>query len=376
MSNKIWTTLVTSRLSWHAFYRKLGMLKFLVFSSITGRWRYIIKMAGFRSLLSFLIIIFGNSVISLDSVSAQPRSQSRISLYTSMPMELATQFSAAFMRKKPDTKVEIYRAGSTEIERKLVTERQGGGIKADILWLADVPIYHDLRNKGELMQYVSPEAKNISADFRDPQGYFTAGRLINMIIAVNKEVLPLKDAPKSWKDFPDSGKNAVMGNPLYSGASLVTVSTLVKSYGWKWFERARAKGVAVIRGNPEAARALAGKEFGISMTLDYIISGLIKEGLPIGIVWPEDGAISLPSPIGIVKSTKNTESSKAFVDYVLSREGQDVLVKQGVIPVREDMEPPKGLPSTRQIKLLPISHEWTTENAPSILERFEKTMFR
>jgi len=293
-----------------------------------------------------------------------------------MPLELATPFSVGFMKKIPEIKVEIYRAGSTEIERKLAVERKRAGIEADILWLADVPIYYELRNKGELMPYVSPEAKNIPADFRDPQGYFTAGRLINMIIAVNKELLPLKDAPKSWKDLPDFGQNVVMGNPLYSGANLVTVSTLVKSYGWKWFERARAKGMAVIRGNPEAARALAGKEFGIAMTLDYILSGLIKEGLPLTIVWPEDGAISLPSPIGIVKRTKNPEASKAFVDYVLSREGQQSLVRQGVIPVREDVEPPKGLPSPSRIKSLPISHEWIIENTPSTLERFDKIMFR
>jgi len=341
------------------------------------KWKYI-KMAGFRSLLLFLIIISGNFVISLDLVSAQPRPKSKISLslYTSMPMELASPLSGAFMKKMPEIKVEIYRAGSTDIERRLAVELQGGGTNADILWLADVPIYHELRNEGQLMRYVSPEAKNISADFRDPEGYFTAGRLINMIIAVNKEVLPLKDAPKSWKDFPDSGKNAVMGNPLYSGASLVTVSTLVKSYGWKWFERARTKGVAVIRGNPEAARALAGKQFGISMTLDYIISRLIKEGLPLTIVWPEDGAISLPSPIAIVKQTDAPEASRAFVDYILSREGQQFLVTQGVIPVRQDVEPPKGLPSASQIKFMPISHEWITENAPSILEKFEKIMFR
>ena len=107
---------------------------------------------------------------------------------------------------------------------------------------------------------------------------FTAGRLINMIIAVNTEVIPLKDAPKSWKDFPDVGKKAAMGNPLYSGSNFVTVAAFVKKDGnWSWFERARAKGVAVLRGNSEAATALAGKEFGVAMTLDYIVQGLINK---------------------------------------------------------------------------------------------------
>ncbi|HEX2928897.1 MAG TPA: ABC transporter substrate-binding protein, partial [Candidatus Binatia bacterium] len=317
------------------------------------------------------------ALISLSNavVFAQAKSASEVLLYTSVPQALATQFADAFMKKRPDVKVEIYRAGSTEVGAKLAAEREVGGIRADLLWLADAPIYYDLRKRGELFAYVSPEAKAIPADLKDPKGFFTAGRLINMIIAVNTQVTPLKDASKSWKDFPDAGKKAAMGNPLYSGTNFVTVAAFVKRDGnWSWFERARAKGVAVVRGNSEAADALAGKEFGIAMTLDYIVAGLIKKGAPLAIVWPTDGAISVPSPIAIMKNTKNPVGSKAFVDYVLSKEGQEFLVKQEVIPVRGDVAPPQGQPSANKIKFMPIPYEWAADNAAEIREKFEKTM--
>jgi iron(III) transport system substrate-binding protein len=298
-------------------------------------------------------------------------------LYTSVPQELATQFADAFMKKRPDIRVEIYRAGSTEVGAKIAAEREVGGIRADLLWLADAPVYYDLRKRGELFAYISPEAKAIPAELKDPKGFFTAGRLINMIIAVNTEVIPLKDAPKSWKDFPDAGKKATMGNPLYSGSNFVTVAAFVKKDGnWSWFEKARAKGVAVVRGNSEAATALAGKEFGVAMTLDYIVAGLIKKSAPLAIVWPSDGAISVPSPIAIIKGTKNPNGSKAFVDYVLSKEGQEFLVKQEVIPVRGDVKPPAGQPSAKQIKFMPIPYEWASDNAAAIREKFEKTMLQ
>jgi iron(III) transport system substrate-binding protein len=327
-----------------------------------------------QRLLLCAAIVVGTSAPILGQVWAQAK-PSRVLLYTSVPQELATQFADAFMRKRPDIKVEIYRAGSTEVGAKLAAEREVGGIRADLLWLADAPIYYDLRKRGELLAYVSPEAKAIPADLKDANGFFTAGRLINMIVAVNTDVTPLKDAPKSWKDFPDFGKKAVMGNPLYSGSNFVTVAAFVKKDGnWGWFERARAKGVAIVRGNSEAASALAGKEFGIAMTLDYIIAGLIKKGAPLAIIWPSEGAISVPSPIAIIKGTKNPSGSKAFVDYVLAKEGQEFLVKQEVIPVRADVNPPKGQPSASQIKFLPIPYEWAAENAVEIREKFEKTM--
>jgi iron(III) transport system substrate-binding protein len=315
--------------------------------------------------------------MSASVVFAQAKAPSRVLLYTSVPQELATQFADAFMKKRPDIRVEIYRAGSTEVGAKIAAEREVGGIRADLLWLADAPVYYDLRKRGELYSYISPEAKAIPADLKDPKGLFTAGRLINMIIAVNTEVIPLKDAPKSWKDFPDVGKKAVMGNPLYSGSNFVTVAAFVKKDGdWSWFEKAKAKGVAIVRGNSEAAAALAGKEFGVAMTLDYIVTGLIKKGAPLAIVWPSDGAISVPSPIAIIKGTKNPTGSKAFVDYVLSKDGQEFLVKQDVIPVRGDVKGPAGQPSARQIKFMPIPYEWAADNASAIREKFEKTILQ
>jgi iron(III) transport system substrate-binding protein len=333
-------------------------------------------MKQFLQPLSLTLMTVGG-LIALNAIAfAQAKSPNRVLLYTSVPQELATQFADAFMKKRPDVKVEIYRAGSTEVGAKIAAEREVGGIRADLLWLADAPIYYDLRKRGELFSYVSPEAKAIPADLKDPKGLFIAGRLINMIIAVNTEVIALKDAPKSWKEFPDHGKKAVMGNPLYSGSNFVTVAAFVQKDGWGWFERARAKGVAIVRGNSEAAAALAGKEFGIAMTLDYIVAGLIKKGAPLAIIWPSEGAISVPSPIAIIKGTKNPDGSKAFVDYVLSKEGQEFLVKQEVIPVRGDVKPPAGQPSASQIKFLPIPYEWAADNAPAIREKFEKTMLQ
>jgi iron(III) transport system substrate-binding protein len=330
-----------------------------------------------RRLIPTIMALVALIALNAAVVFAQGKAPSRVLLYTSVPQELATQFADAFMKKRPDIRVEIYRAGSTEVGAKIAAEREVGGIRADLLWLADAPIYYDLRKRGELYSYISPEAKAIPAELKDPKGLFTAGRLINMIIAVNTGVIPLKDAPKSWKDFPEVGNKAVMGNPLYSGSNFVTVAAFVKKDGdWSWFERAKAKGVAIVRGNSEAATALAGKEFGIAMTLDYIVAGLIKKGAPLAIVWPSDGAISVPSPIAIIKGTKNPNGSKAFVDYVLSKEGQEFLVKQEVIPVRDDVKPPAGQPSAKQIKFMPIPYEWAADNAPAIREKFEKTILQ
>jgi iron(III) transport system substrate-binding protein len=297
-------------------------------------------------------------------------------LYTSVPQELATEFGRAFMRKYPQIKLEILRSGSTEIEKRIYAELETGGIRADLLWLADAPIFITLRDRGVLLPYRSPEARFVPADFRDRGNHFIAGRLINMIIATNTTLIPARAAPKSWTDLPRYGKTSAMPNPLFSGSVFVTIATFVQKYGWAWFERARREGMQVLRGNTEVARGLAAREFGVGMTLDFIVYGLIQDGAPLAIVWPEDGAVAVPSPVAILKSSKNPEAAKRFVDYVISVEGQKFLAAQGVVPVREDVDPPKGQPRASEIRSLPIPFEWAAKNASDIRARFEQIMMR
>lgn len=297
-------------------------------------------------------------------------------LYTSLPQQIATDFSKAFMAKYPQVKLEVLRSGSTEIERRIYAEMETGGIRADVLWMADAPIFLTLRDKGQLQAYNSPEARQIPAAWKDARGFFVAGRLINMIIAVNTTLIPQRAAPKRWADFPKFGKTASMPNPFFSGSVFVVVATFAKEYGWTWFERARKEGVQVLRGNSEVARALAAREFGVGMTLDFIAYGMIQDGAPLAIIWPEEGAISIPSPVAITKTAKNVEGARLFVDYVLSKDGQQALVKLGIIPVRGDVQPPKGLPAPAEIKTLPVPFEWAAANAAEIRKKFEEIMLK
>ena len=65
-------------------------------------------------------------------------------------------------------------------------------------------------------------------------------------------------------------------------------------------------------------------------------------GEPVEIVYPEDGVIIVPSPIGILKTTQNPEAAKAVVDWWLSPEGQKAIVTGWMHSVRTDVQSPKG----------------------------------
>ena len=82
----------------------------------------------------------------------------------------------------------------------------------------------------------------------------------------------------------------------------------------------------------------------------------------------------VPSPIGIIASTKNLESAKRFVDYSISQDGQQEFARNKFIPIRKDVSPPAGTPDLDDIKLMEIDWEWMRENYSNIIQKFNEIM--
>ena len=311
------------------------------------------------------------------SISTCVLAESKVLLYTSVPLELATSFADQFMKTNKGVKVEVFRAGSTDVVNKIWAESEAGGVRADVIWLADAAAYYTFKDKGLLYAYKSPEAALVPAGIKDPDGYFTGARMINMVIGVNTSIVKSGSEPKTWDDLLKLGSRAAMADPLYSGSNFTVAAAFVqKDKGWGWYEKARKSGMQVLRGNSDVSRGLAAGEFAVCMVLDYMIYELQKSGAPVDFVWPTDGAVSIPSPVAITAGSKNIEGAKAFVDFTLSKKGQELLVKDGVIPVRPDVAPPKGMPTADKINMMPVPFQWAADNASTIRETFEKIMLK
>jgi iron(III) transport system substrate-binding protein len=325
---------------------------------------------------AILVLIVIGAIAGVGYYFLQPRREVKgvVNLYTSVPTATATAIIKDFQSAYPEAKVELFRSGSTEVMAKIWAEKEAGSIKADVLWLADASVYYKLIEQGLLLKYKSPEAENVPAAMKDSEGYWTGARLINMIIAYNTKLV--KAPPTSWYDLQKFGKRACMPNPFYSGAAMVTVGAIANGWGWSFFEDMRKAGVMVVRGNSEAAAAVVAGEVDVGMTLDYIALGEKVKGAPIEIVWPKEGTFSIPSPVAILSTSKNVDAAKTFVDYVLSKRGQEFMVKENLMPVRPDVAGPSGLPNPKDLKTVSIPYKWIADNSEKILSEFERIMLK
>ncbi|MBA7566206.1 hypothetical protein ES708_07894 [subsurface metagenome] len=314
------------------------------------------KVSFIATTLAF-IIVMGLMMTVVPGCQNEVKPTGTVVLYTSVPTDIINEVKAEFEKRQSGVELDVFRSGTGKVMDKIYEEIAAGQIQADLIWVADFTIGEELKNAGQLLKHESPQATEIMPSLKDKDGYYCAARLLNMIIAYNTN--EVKDKPTSYRDLlnPNYKGKVGLADPSYSGAALYTVATLVQSeeFGWNYFSRLYENDMQIIKSNTPLNQAIADGELWLGITIDFMARGLKIEApdVPIDYVFPEEGAVLVPSPIAITKDSQNIAGAKAFVDFILSKEGQELMSAQGVAPVRLDVTPPSGIPTITQMKIMP-----------------------
>jgi spermidine/putrescine-binding protein len=143
-----------------------------------------------------------------------------------------------------------------------------------------------------------------------------------------------------------------MSAPSRSGTTHLTVETLLQGMGWEkgW---ALMKGIA---GNFKTVTARSfgvpdgvnSGQFGIGIVIDFFGLSSKASGFPVDFLYPKVTTL-VPANIAIVKNAPNPNAAAKFIEYLLSAEGQEVLLDPKIrrLPVNPKTyaKAPKGFPN-------------------------------
>lgn len=295
-----------------------------------------------------------------------------ITFYSSMQLDVVEPVISEFEARNPGVTVDLLYSGSVELEQRIFAEIEAGDLRADVIWAANPALFLNLKDAGWLAVHDSAHVDAIPAGLRDPDNMWFAGRVHNMGVGYNTNLVAPDQVPTTWAEFLEWGPQAALASPLHSGTNFNMMGAFVQNdaIGWEWFEAAREAGVQVVRGTGDVTRGLVSGEFAVIKGIDYIMAAQAAEGAPVAFAFTTDGVLSLPSPIAIGREARNPDAAAAFVDFILSADGQQVLVDRFFLPVRDDVAPPPGLPSPAEIVALEVDYEWLAEHGPELRERF------
>jgi iron(III) transport system substrate-binding protein len=324
------------------------------------------KRHGFL-LVALLVIAAMLTLVAAGCGSSKPAETPKnqgpkgtVMIYTSIYPDIIELVKPALKKQFPDLDIQWFQAGTEKVMAKVAGEIEAKKIQADLLMVADPSYYITLRDQNLLLKYDSPNRKDVKIN-KDTDGYWTGVRISNMIIAYNTAKVSEADAPKSFKDLLDpKWKNRIaMPSPLLSGTAYVTAGVLADKYGWQYFEDLKKNGLKVEEGNSAIQNKLLRGEYYAVVILEENILKMMEKKEPVKVVYPADGTIIIPSPIAIFQASKNQEAAKAVLDWWLSKEGQEVIVKGWMHSVRDDVAPPNGAPALKTFVDAAAKPDWT-----------------
>lgn len=286
-------------------------------------------------------------------------------------------------KKETGIDAQAVRMSSGEILGRIRAEKDNP--KASVWFGGPADAFVQAGDEGLLEAYTSPESKEIPEKYKDPKGLWTGIYVGYLGFASNSKLLKEKgiEPPKSWEDLlkPEFKGQISMANPGSSGTAYTMLATIVQLMGQEKGMEYMAelnKNIKSYEKSGTAPARMAGQGevmVGISFLHDAI--KYREEGMKdLVLTTPSEGTGYEVGAVGILKGAPNQEGAKKFVDFVLSKKGEEI--GQTVGSYQFLTNPAANNPSQaaeiKDTKLIDYNLEWAGSNRSKLVEEWNKAI--
>ena len=209
--------------------------------------------------------------------------------------------------------------------------------RSDMFWASAPDAFEVLKGDSLLQKYkvkMKGIPKKVGAfPINDPEGYYKGFAASGYGIMWNTRYLKAKKLPepKTWANLakPVYHGHVGMSAPSRSGTTHLTVETLLQGKGWEkgWAElKAIAGNFKTVTersfGVPDGVNS---GQFGLGIVIDFFGLSSEASGFPVKFIYPPVTTL-VPANIAIVKNAPHPKAAAAFIEFLLSPAGQEVLL--------------------------------------------------
>ena len=285
----------------------------------------------------FLSLLFsGPSVFAQtqQQLIAGAKKEGKLVVYGSATAQQLQMYFAAFNKKYPFIKTEFFRTGKQKLLSRVLLEEQAKQYTADVIHTSVIET-HIMKKRGVLSKYVPSEAASFPAQYKDPDGMWTSAFASGTLLGYNTHELKRAEAPKSYDDLLNPRwKNGI----AIDSNKIEWFAMLLKLKGRAFMEKLAAQKPTVQAGNVLVLQLLAAGEFPIAAGVyEYSVEDLKAKGAPVDWIGLEP-VITYTVAVSLPSHPPRPFAAKLFIEWLLSKEGQEVVNQYGRVPIRDDVE--------------------------------------
>lgn len=298
-------------------------------------------------------------------------------IYSPHPLEFIDPIVNEF-ENKTGVKVEVAAAGSGELLKRV--EAEGDNPMGDILWGGSLSTLEPKKEYFE--KYKSVNEEFVYDEYKNEDGTITRFSVIPSVIMVNKNLIgDIKI--EGYEDLLNPALKGKIANadPTKSSSSFEQIVNQLYAMGngdpekgWDYVAKlTKNLDGKLLSGSSAVYKGVGDGEYTVGLTFEEAAVKYVKDGAPVEIVYPKEGTIAKPDGVVIIKNAKNMENAKKFIDYVTSKEAQDLIVNElNRRSVRKDVGPAAGLKTLEEIKLIQDDEKWVNDNKQAIMDKYKE----
>lgn len=225
--------------------------------------------------------------------------------------------------------VEVIQAGTGELIKRIQSEKNDP--YGDVMFGGSWSVAYD--NRDLWQEYVSVNDADIIEAYRNTTGFITPYVLDGHCLIVNKDLIG-DMVIESYEDLlnPELKGKIATADPSNSSSAFAQLTNMLLAKGgyeseeaWEFVEKLFTNIDGKIQsGSSGVYKSVADGEMVVGLSYEDPCAQLVKDGAPVQLVYPSEGATFLPGCTMIIKDCKNIDNAKLFVDFITSKEVQDI----------------------------------------------------
>jgi iron(III) transport system substrate-binding protein len=292
--------------------------------------------------------------------------------------ETAAAVCNGFEKQYAGLKCNYVRTTAQVAYQRLAQDMKAGLALASVISSTDTSHHGKMKKDGWLAPYKPKnlgELIDVFKPFNDPDDQFIATAAGLVLITYNTSVVAEKDAPKNWTDLLDpkwKGRVSI-GHPGFSGYVGTWVVQMRKLYGWDFFKKLEVNKPRIGRSINDTVTMLNAKESLVAAGPSATTLESKDKGNPLAVVYPTDGAILMVSPSSILKNAPAPNTARLFMEYLLSKDCNEIMVKHRQDSVNKLVKPLPGSKSITEVKTVRPTYDEIDKGIPEVKELFRDT---